>query len=400
MNHQSSYQAPRSERTSSNGSSYTTRGHRNRKKNPYSRTSWKDNPILRNLVFYILPFFVINGLIFFFAVYTPKIELTVGDTTDYRSVEVSFRIKSLLPLKNTTVTLDSQPLEVTKEGKEYRATLTTNGVVQVSAEGINGMSRTVFEHVGVLDDTPPTIEDDYTLDSDFLTITVSDALSGVDYDHIYGLDEDHQQVEPVSLDRDTGTVVFPMSGNTITVHIQDFAGNVTEPSYSIRLEGLDDDSEASEDETENEEESSDDSEEESSSKETVRSTTAAKATTAAKSTTKATTAAKSTTKATTAARSATKATTAAKETTRATTAAKETTKATTAAKETTRATTAAGTAASRDTTAAPSASAPTAPATAAAGPGGTSGPGSTTAAAEQPANPAGNSGADTIIPLN
>ena len=395
MNHQSSYQAPRSERTSSSGSSYTTRGHRNKKKNPYNRTSWKDNPILRSLVFYILPFFVINGLIFFFAVYTPSIELTVGDTTDYQSVNVSFRVKSLLPVKHTTVTLDSQPLEVTKEGKEYHATLTSNGVIQISTESINGMSRTVFEQVNVLDDTPPTIEEDYTLDSNFLTITVSDALSGVDYDNIYGLDEDHQQVEPFSVDQSTGTVVFPMNGNTIVVHIQDFAGNVAEPSYSIRVEGLDEDSEdESGDEDEPSSSDSEDEDDSSSTRETTRSTTAARETT------RSTTAAKETTRSTTAARETTRSTTAARETTRSTTAARETTapSSTAAARETTEAATV-------PSTTAPVPTAPTAAptTTASPGPGGASGPGVSTTAASQPTEPAAPDGdglVDTIIPLN
>ena len=101
--------------------------------------------------------------------------------------------------------------------------------------------RQVFEHVMVLDDTAPTVDEDYTLNSNFLTITVSDSLSGVNYDELYGRDEDGERVEPTSIDQETGTVVFPMSGNTITVHIEDFVGNAAEPSYSIRIEGLEED---------------------------------------------------------------------------------------------------------------------------------------------------------------
>ena len=288
MNHQSSYKAPRSERTSSTGSSYTTRSHRNKKKNPYTRTSWKDNPVLRNLIFFVLPFLVINGLIFFFAVYTPKVELDIGDTTDYKSVDVTVRVHSLLPLKNSSITLDSAPLEMERDGQTYTATLTANGVVEVTAESINGMSRTVFEHVMVLDDTAPTVDEDYTLNSNFLTITVSDSLSGVNYDELYGRDEDGERVEPTSIDQETGTVVFPMSGNTITVHIEDFVGNAAEPSYSIRIEGLEEDAE------ENEEDSAENSEDEEDDSESTRSTTAARETTAASTTAASTTAASTT----------------------------------------------------------------------------------------------------------
>ena len=377
MNHQSSYKAPRSERTSSTGSSYTTRSHRNKKKNPYTRTSWKDNPVLRNLIFFVLPFLVINGLIFFFAVYTPKVELDVGDTTDYNSVDVTVRIHSLLPLKNSSITLDSAPLEMERDGQTYTATLTANGVVEVTAESINGMSRTVFEHVMVLDDTAPTVDEDYTLNSNFLTITVSDSLSGVNYDELYGRDEDGERVEPTSIDQETGTVVFPMSGNTITVHIEDFVGNAAEPSYSIRIEGLEEDAE------ENEEDSAENSEDEEDDSESTRSTTAAR----------------ETTRSTTAARETTRSTTAARETTRSTTAARETTRSTTAARETTAASTTAASTTAASTTAAPSTSASTTAAstTQAQGPGVSS---TTASQAAEPISPDSSGQTDTIIPLD
>ena len=377
MNHQSSYKAPRSERTSSTGSSYTTRSHRNKKKNPYTRTSWKDNPVLRNLIFFVLPFLVINGLIFFFAVYTPKVELDIGDTTDYKSVDVTVRVHSLLPLKNSSITLDSAPLEMERDGQTYTATLTANGVVEVTAESINGMSRTVFEHVMVLDDTAPTVDEDYTLNSNFLTITVSDSLSGVNYDELYGRDEDGERVEPTSIDQETGTVVFPMSGNTITVHIEDFVGNAAEPSYSIRIEGLEEDAE------ENEEDSAENSEDEEDDSESTRSTTAAR----------------ETTRSTTAARETTRSTTAARETTRSTTAARETTRSTTAARETTAASTTAVSTTAASTTAAPSTSASTTAAstTQAQGPGVSS---TTASQAAEPISPDSSGQTDTIIPLD
>ena len=377
MNHQSSYKAPRSERTSSTGSSYTTRSHRNKKKNPYTRTSWKDNPVLRNLIFFVLPFLVINGLIFFFAVYTPKVELDIGDTTDYKSVDVTVRVHSLLPLKNSSITLDSAPLEMERDGQTYTATLTANGVVEVTAESINGMSRTVFEHVMVLDDTAPTVDEDYTLNSNFLTITVSDSLSGVNYDELYGRDEDGERVEPTSIDQETGTVVFPMSGNTITVHIEDFVGNAAEPSYSIRIEGLEEDAE------ENEEDSAENSEDEEDDSESTRSTTAAR----------------ETTRSTTAARGTTRSTTAARETTRSTTAARETTRSTTAARETTAASTTAASTTAASTTAAPSTSASTTAAstTQAQGPGVSS---TTASQAAEPISPDSSGQTDTIIPLD
>ena len=51
----------------------------------------------------------------FYVTATPKIEMTISDTTDYKTLDVSFKVHSLLPLKKMTTTLESQPIEFQKE---------------------------------------------------------------------------------------------------------------------------------------------------------------------------------------------------------------------------------------------------------------------------------------------
>ena len=112
MNRHSSYSAPRSERPSG---SYGGQRGRSNKRNTYNKRSWKDNRTLFNLVCFILPFIILNLIILFLAVSTPKIEYTVSDTQDYKTVELSVKIRSLLPIKEMTVSLETQPLEMVKE---------------------------------------------------------------------------------------------------------------------------------------------------------------------------------------------------------------------------------------------------------------------------------------------
>ena len=107
MNHHSSYSAPRSERSLSGGSSYSPRGGRNKKRNSYPKRSWKDNRVLFTMVCIVLPLVVLNLFIFFLATSTPRVELTVGDTKDYKSLDISIKVKSLLPVKSLKVTLES-----------------------------------------------------------------------------------------------------------------------------------------------------------------------------------------------------------------------------------------------------------------------------------------------------
>ena len=352
MDHHSSYSAPRSDRMS--GSPGSRRG-KSAKRNTYNTQSWKDNRILRNLVFYVLPFVVVNRILFTLITASPKIELTIGETTDYKTVDISFRVRSILPIREMTVTLESQPVEVERSDGAYRATLDSNGTLEIYAEGWNGMSVRDNEHIAVLDDAAPVIDqEDYVLEDGHLEFLVSDSQSGVDFSSIYGTEADGQNVRPASYSEDTGRVVFEMEGSDVTVFVSDFAGNISQAAFSIHTNGID---------TENREldfsEDEEDEEEDSSSSST-RETAAASQSTRARSTTAAeTTKARSTTAAeTTKARSTTAAeTTKARETTAAeTTRARETTAAeTTQARETSAAET---TASSQESTAASSQAAP------------------------------------------
>lgn len=352
MDHHSSYSAPRSDRMS--GSPGSRRG-KSAKRNTYNTQSWKDNRILRNLVFYVLPFVVVNLILFTLITASPKIELTIGETTDYKAVDISFRVRSILPIREMTVTLESQPVEVERSDGAYRATLDSNGTLEIYAEGWNGMSVRDNEHIAVLDDAAPVIDqEDYVLEDGHLEFLVSDSQSGVDFSSIYGTEADGQNVRPASYSEDTGRVVFEMEGSDVTVFVSDFAGNISQAAFSIHTNGID---------TENREldfsEDEEDEEEDSSSSST-RETAAASQSTRARSTTAAeTTKARSTTAAeTTKARSTTAAeTTKARETTAAeTTRARETTAAeTTQARETSVAET---TASSQESTAASSQAAP------------------------------------------
>lgn len=352
MDHHSSYSAPRSDRMS--GSPGSRRG-KSAKRNTYNTQSWKDNRIMRNLVFYVLPFVVVNLILFTLITASPKIELTIGETTDYKTVDISFRVRSILPIREMTVTLESQPVEVERSDGAYRATLDSNGTLEIYAEGWNGMSVRDNEHIAVLDDAAPVIDqEDYVLEDGHLEFLVSDSQSGVDFSSIYGTEADGQNVRPASYSEDTGRVVFEMEGSDVTVFVSDFAGNISQAAFSIHTNGID---------TENREldfsEEEEDEEEDSSSSST-RETAAASQSTRARSTTAAeTTKARSTTAAeTTKARSTTAAeTTKARETTAAeTTRARETTAAeTTQARETSAAET---TASSQESTAASSQAAP------------------------------------------
>ena len=106
MEHHSSYSAPRSSRASghtrSAASRQTTRPAPPSSEKQQFRTYFI---MLRTSIFSSQP----GDLLHCYR--TPRIEMNISDTTDYKTVDVSFKIHSLLPLKKMTTTLESETIE-------------------------------------------------------------------------------------------------------------------------------------------------------------------------------------------------------------------------------------------------------------------------------------------------
>lgn len=185
------------------------------------------------LLFYVLPFVVINGLIFFFVTVKPKYTVSVGETTDYTSTSMSLSIKSILPTKNLSVMLNGEPLELEQTGrKDYTAAVTQNGVIEVYLESFNGMAVSTYEHVNILDDDPPTVEA-YSIEDGILNITLSDSQSGIDYSSIYAINSEGVTILPQSVDKLNSAVSFASDPNGLTLFVSDMSGHVTEQPFSI-----------------------------------------------------------------------------------------------------------------------------------------------------------------------
>lgn len=176
-------------------------------------------------LFYVLPFVVFNGILFYIVTARPSLTCTVSDTNDYLSTTVNVEITSMFPTKDLTVTMDGEPLELVKtKNRSYTATVYNNGSIEATVLNLNGMSATAFEHVNVLDDNPPSVENASVVDG-ILTLTVTDSQSGVDFDSIYALDPAGEQVGPVSVNRDANTLSYKMESGSLTVVALDKAGN-------------------------------------------------------------------------------------------------------------------------------------------------------------------------------
>lgn len=197
------------------------------------------------LLFYILPFIIINSIIFFLATTKPKYDLSVAETNDYRTTTVTFSIKSYLPLKEVTITLNSEPLDLKRTGKRtYTAVISTNGILDVYMKNFNGMSLSEYEVIDILDDGAPELVS-YDVNEGILSLTVKDTQSGIDYTSLHATTPSGTVIQPLSVDQSNGLITFQLEPEGLTVSIKDLSGNEYLPTFSVVTEAAADGSSVS-----------------------------------------------------------------------------------------------------------------------------------------------------------
>ena len=202
------------------------------------KSSPLSNKYLRALLFYVLPYLVVNGIVLLIVCATPHISINVRDTDNYLTTEVDFTVKSLLPIKELTVTLESEPVEYEKSGSTYKCSVSRNGTLIVEAKALNGMMRSAYSDISMLDDTAPSIDESTIhIEGDTLSFTVSDTQSGVNYDSIYGVINDSETIYPTAFDRETGSVSMdiPDHAESVELHFEDMVGNARSGRVSVTV---------------------------------------------------------------------------------------------------------------------------------------------------------------------
>ena len=177
------------------------------------------------VLFYIIPFLLINLLIFFLVTLRPKFKLHIEESSDFRTAEIQVEMHPRLPLAAFEVKLDDTPLNLENlGGGHYKASVDKNGTLEVTVRYINGMHRTQYEHIGSVDDQPPLISGD-ELDGNMLTVSFDDPQSGINYDSIYAMDADEERVLPSSIDESENKAIFQVLTSRLEVHVSDQLGH-------------------------------------------------------------------------------------------------------------------------------------------------------------------------------
>jgi len=195
----------------------------------------KKSGFLSILLHYVLPYLVINSIILFFVLATPKLKVNEATETDDPAVRTLLvHVDSVLPIKEFTAKLEGKEQNFTKENQNYIISLTGNGNLRISAKSINGMMQVSNTQINSFDENPPVIdEDNVVLGSGYVEFTVTDDQSGVDYATIYGIDKDGDNLKPTNIDEATGKVTFSMKSNGLTVYVSDKSGNQVTGNFTL-----------------------------------------------------------------------------------------------------------------------------------------------------------------------
>ena len=127
-----------------------------------------------------------------------------------------------ISIRKLTTTLESQDIEFKKEGGVYHSTLTNNGALEIYVESWNGMPARQNEHIAVLDDTAPSIDEETVVMEDGkLELIAEDNISGINYEAVYATDDAGKRTAPVSYDKETGRITFDLEKGSLLslIHI-------------------------------------------------------------------------------------------------------------------------------------------------------------------------------------
>ena len=195
------------------------------------------NFFLRIFFGFLVPFVVINGLIYFLYTAHPTIIITKNDNNieEDGTVNVSFTIDCPIPVSSIIVYRNEEDntineIPYTKLGDTYNINLSENGTYIIVAKSLNNSVARTSTNIDNLDNTAPTIHmEDAILIGKSITLVISDDQSGINYDNLYSIDDSGRKEYPQSLDESSGTVTFRFENtSSLTIHAEDMSGNSIE----------------------------------------------------------------------------------------------------------------------------------------------------------------------------
>lgn len=190
--------------------------------------------LLKFFLGFLLPYLLINGIIFFFYTEVPRINIK-EQSDDKQLSKIEFTIDSKLPLVDVKVECLNNEVPYTKTGNVYSIDTSTVGTYRITAKALNQLSAVSSCSIESLDDAAPIIHTESAIIANgTITITISDNQNAINFDSIYAKGEDGNMISAMSMNQDTGSVQFDVSGlSSIIIHVEDLSGNATETNISF-----------------------------------------------------------------------------------------------------------------------------------------------------------------------
>ena len=204
-----------------------------------SRKNVKQKSNIQDILFkffvgFLIPYVLINGIIFFIYTEVPHINIK-EQSNDNQISKIEWTIDSRLPIIDVKVECLNQEIPYSKSGNTYYVNAPQTGTYKITAKALNQLSAVSTCNIESLDDYAPIINSQNAIIANgTITITINDNQNALNYDSIYAKDEEGNLLAPISMDQNTGSVQFNVSNlSSIIIHAEDLSGNAAETKISF-----------------------------------------------------------------------------------------------------------------------------------------------------------------------
>lgn len=176
----------------------------------------------RTILVIIMTLFLLLPLLF-----VPSAFHVKEDETMKRNFNPVYRltVDSLMLVDQVSASIDGNRIPVYEvESHVYSIEPSRNGEMEVTVTLINKQTLTQYVDVRGVDREVPTVAS-CNKEGDELYLYLADSGSGIDFLSIEAAGLDGENIEPSTVDEETGCVILPAVSETINIYVQDLAGN-------------------------------------------------------------------------------------------------------------------------------------------------------------------------------
>ena len=161
-------------------------------------------------------------------------EVSAAPASDASSVQVSFRVDGLIPVREITAQINEHSLSVESSSyQNYQITVEENGYLLLDIYSATGLHSSHSMEISGIDEEAPVVTS-HQLEDGELILWISDGDGvGIDYDSITAqLEGSGAKTAPSRIDASIGCVAFPAPQQAMLITIADKNGNYRVLSFT------------------------------------------------------------------------------------------------------------------------------------------------------------------------